>query len=110
MWSLDRLRHVRERLFDGDGDSRDRLQAAGFDFLLAADGRETWPAELRGEAERVRAGLLTIGVADSGVWEADEAEVEAMMDDLRRLCDRVERACGGAVGRPSRACREAVLC
>lgn len=90
MRGLDRMRRVLE-LLSGEGDRWERLQAAGFEFLLAAARREVWPSSLRAEAERVQAGLLTAGVADGGVWEADEAEVVWLARDLIRLCQQAER-------------------
>lgn len=107
MSGLDRLRRVRERLCGEGGDARERLQAAGCEFLLAAVGREAWPAGLRAEAERVRAGLLTVGVADGDVREADEAEVEWLTHDLLRLCERGERCFRRW---PTRMRHEPVLC
>ena len=110
MRGLDRLRRVRERL-NGSGDAWERLQSAGFEFLTAAVGRETWPSGLRAEAERVRAGLLTAGVADGGLWEADEAEVAWLTLDLLRLCDRADRALRHRpAARPKQPRREPALC
>jgi hypothetical protein len=108
MRGLDRLRRVLELLGRADCDRRERLQAAGYEFLLAAVGRESWPAGLRGEAEQVRAGLLTAGVGGGGLWEASDAEVAWLTDDLTRFC---RRACGvRPPRRPARVRCEPVLC
>jgi len=110
MRGLERLRRVAE-LLSGGGDRWERLQAAGFEFLLAAAGREGWSPSLRAEAERVRAGLLTAGVADGGVWEADEAEVVWLAADLMRLCEQAERAARSRpFYRPQVARPEAAFC
>lgn len=102
MRCLNRLRQVREQLNGDSGDVRDRLRSAGCNFLVAANERESWPASLRIEAEWLRAGLLAIGVSDDGAADTDQGEVEAMIRDLLRFCQRAERNLRGTHGRQNR--------
>ena len=91
MRGFERLRRAKERLDGPEGIAREKLRNAVYEFVVAATERESWPAGLRIETERVRAGLLVHGVMDGDDVDLDDSVIAALSDDLRSLCERAER-------------------
>jgi hypothetical protein len=75
---------------DGTGkDGRERLRAAAHEFWRALDFIDSWPLQLREEADAITDTLLARGLVDRTIDGMDDAQIREASRQLVAFCQRM---------------------
>ena len=79
---LDSIHQAHELLLERPAPVKKRLLDAGAEFLLAAHHANEWPGQLRRDANRIKARLLSGGDLRSSIETMDESALDEIEEDL----------------------------